>query len=120
LPSDHRADLEQIYRSAAPKPPQISCGILKVVEMVNSQHLSGLSPEARRCAVLMALEAVGAGIEDLLQDAVARQRALNDYDQEQQENLRRFEERKTEENRKLQGELETLTSQYMGRVEANL
>ena len=120
VPSDDRADFEQIYAGAESKLPQVAGGILKVVEMVNSDHLAGLSPDARRCAVLMALEAVGAQIEDLLQDAVVRQRALGDYEKIQQEKLRRFEEGKAEENRGLNGELERLTSQYMARVQANL
>jgi hypothetical protein len=120
VPSDDRADFEQIYASAESKSPQVAGGILKVVEMVNSDHLSGLSPDARRCAVLMALDAVGAQIEDLLQDAVVRQRALADYEKVQQEKLRRFEEGKAEENRGLNAELERLTRQYMDRVQANL
>lgn len=118
-PSDDRADFENIYRSAAAKLPQIPFGILKVVDMVNSQHLSGLSPEARRCAVLMALEVAGAEIPDLLQDAMFRQHTLNDYEKEQQEKLRRFEEGKAEENRGLQAELERLSSQYMARLQGN-
>src|SRR5205085_10208096 len=112
LPSQDRVELEQVYRNPGPRPPQIPCGILKVVEMVNSDHLAGLSPEAKRCAVMMALEAVGAGVEDLLQDAVVRQRSLNDRDKEQQETLRRFEDNKAEENRILQKELEHLTADY--------
>jgi hypothetical protein len=119
-PSDDRADFERIYRGGEAKPPLTSCGILKVVEMVNSQHLSGLSPDSRRCAVLMALEMAGAETEDLLQDAVVRQRALNDYEKEQQEKLRRFEDGKAEESRSLQAELERLTSEYMARLQANL
>jgi hypothetical protein len=119
-PSADRADFDQIYRNAGVKSPQIPRGILKVVEMVNSDHLSGLLPDARRCAVAMALDAVGARVEDLLQDAVVRQRALNDYEREQQDNLRRFEEGKVEENRGFQAELERLTNQYMARVQANI
>ena len=119
-PSDDCADFEQIYQGFGVKPPTIPGGILKVVEMVNSQHLSGLTPEARRCAVLMALETVGAEIEDLLQDALVRQRALNEYESNQREKLQRFEEGKAEENRGLQAELDRLTNQYMARLQANL
>jgi len=117
--SDHRVDAGPANHNPAAKQPQIPCGILKVVEMVNSEHLAGLSLEAKRCAIMMALEAVGAGVEELLQDAVVRQRALNDQDKEQQDELRRFEEKKAEEGRKLQSELESLTSEYMARVHAN-
>ena len=118
-PPEHRVDSAPSSRNAVAKQPQKPCGILKVVDMANSEHLAGLSPEAKRCAIMMALEAVGAGVEDLLQDAVIRQRALNDQEKEQQEALRRFEETKAEESRKLQGELESLTGQFMARVQAN-
>jgi hypothetical protein len=107
--------------AAAPapvNPPRF--GILKVVEMVNSQHLSGLSPDAKRCAVMMALETVGVGIEELLQDAVLLQRSLADEESQRQEKLRQFEEIKTGENAKLQAELATVTNQFMTQMQANL
>ena len=119
-PSADCADFQQIYLGAAVKPPQFPGGILKVVEMLKSQHLSGMSPDARRCALLMALEAAGAEIEDLLQDAVVRQRALNDYEDKLQKKLRSFEALKAEENRTLQTELDRLTSSYISRMQANL
>lgn len=111
---------EQIYQTAAVKPPRLAYGILKVAEMMNSSHLSGMSPEARRSSLLMALEAAGAEIEDLLQDAVVRQRALNDYDEAQGKRVQGFEQSKLDENKKIQQELDRLTSQYMARIQANL
>jgi hypothetical protein len=113
-------DFDQIYRSATVKPPQLPYSILKVVAMMNSQHLSTLSPDGRRSALMMALEAVGAQVEDLLQDAVVRERALKEYEDRQQERLRVFEAAKLEENRKLQGELDRLTVEYMSRMQHNL
>ena len=118
--SEERPDFEQIYRGAAVKPAQIPCGILRVVEMMNSPHLSAMPVEARRSALLMALDAVGAEIEDVLQDAVVRQRALRDYEEAEEAKLHRFEAGKTEENRKLQAELDRLTKDYMTRMQANL
>jgi hypothetical protein len=120
VPSGARVDFEEVYRSAALKPPELPYGILKVVEMMNSQHLSSLSPDARRSALLMALEAVGAQVEDLLQDAVVRQRALKDYEDKQQKALRQFEAVKAEENRSLQAELDRLSKDYLTRMQANL
>ncbi len=111
---------EQIYQTAAVKPPRLAYGILKVAEMMNSAHLEGLSPEARRCSLLMALEAAGAEMEDLLQDAVVRQRALNDYEESQRSRLEAFEQTKIEENKKIQQELDRLTAQYLARIQANL
>jgi hypothetical protein len=114
------AGFEQIYSSAPVKPPKAAYGILKVAEMVNSSHLTGMSPESRRCSLLMALEAAGAEIEDLLQDAVVRQKALNDYEHTQQHRLKEFEAAKLEENGRIQAELERLTGQYLSRIQANL
>jgi hypothetical protein len=114
------AGFEQIYSSAPVKPPKVGYGILKIAEMVNSSHLTGMSPEARRCSLLMALEAAGAEIEDLLQDAVVRQKALNDYEHAQQNRLKEFEAAKLEENSRIQAELERLTGQYLSRIQANL
>lgn len=111
---------EQIYQSAAVKPPQLRYGILKVAEMASSSHLAGMTPEAKRCALLMALEAAGAEIEDLLQDALVRQRSLHDYEEKQQERLSNFEAAKLEENRAIQAELDRITSQYMARIQANV
>jgi len=114
------ADFEQIYASAAVKPPKVAYGILKIAEMVNSSHLTGMSPETRRCSLLMALEAAGVEIEDLLQDAVVRQKALNDYEHAQQRRLKEFEAARLEDNSRIQGELERLTGQYLARIQANL
>ena len=97
-PAPGQSAFEQIYQCATVKPRPTSYSILKVAEMMNSSHLSGMSPDARRSALLMALEAAGAEIEDLLQDAVVRQRALNDFDEAQEERLRRYEATKTDEN----------------------
>jgi hypothetical protein len=114
------AAFEQIYAGAPVKPPKMTYGILKIAEMVNSSHLTGMPPEARRCSLLMALEAAGAEIEDLLQDAVVRQKALNDCEHAQQLRLKEFEGVKLEENAKIQAELERLTGQYLSRIQANL
>ena len=114
------ADFDQIYQNAAVKPPNIPYSILKVVDMANSPHLHGMTPEAKRSALLMALEAAGAEIEDLLQDALVRQRALNDYAEKQQEKLTRFEAARAEENRGIQAELDRITGQYMARIQVNV
>ena len=111
---------EQIYQGAATKPPRISYNILKVAEMLDSGHLTTMSPEAKRCSLLMALEAAGAAVEDVLQDAVIRQRALADYEEGQRERLKKFEQAKTEENNKIQAELERLTNLHMARIQANV
>ena len=116
----HIAPFEEIYRNASFKQPKVAYDILKVAEMVNSPHVAGLSVEAKRCAVLMALDVAGVETEDLLQDAMARQRALNDYEEALQNSLREFEATKNRENAEIQAELDRLSARYMARIQANV
>jgi hypothetical protein len=111
---------EQIYQNSPVKPPRIAYGILKVAAMANSQHLAGMSSEAKRCSLLMALDAAGIEIEDLLQDAVVRQKALNDYEEQQQQKLKDYETAKLEENARIQAELDRVSNQLLSRIQGNL
>jgi len=113
-------DFEQIYQSGAVKPPRLSYGVLKVAEMLSSSHLSGMSLEAKRAALMMALDAGGAKMEDILQDAIVRQRVLNDYEEARQRDLQNFEVAIQEQNRAIQAEIDRLTTQYMARMQSNL
>jgi hypothetical protein len=111
---------EEIYRTTPAATPEGSYNILKVAEMLKSSHLAGLSMDTKRAALMMALEAAGAEVKDILQDAMLRQRALNDYEEAQQKILREFESAKGDESRKIQAELESVTAQYMARIQANV
>ena len=88
--------------------------------MAESPRLEGLSQEQKRACLLMALEAAGVSLDDLLQDAMIRQRALNDYDEAQQKKMKEFETAKLEENRRIQAELDRITAQHIGRIQGNL
>jgi len=113
-------DFDQIYNGAAAKPSRLSYGVLKVAEMLNSSHLFGMPAEAKRGALLMALDAGGARIEDILQDAIVRQRILNEYEQARQRDVQAFEAAIQEQNRALQEEMDSITSQYVARMQRNL
>ena len=110
---------DEVYAIAGVKATGRNYTILKIADMVNSKHLADMTPEAKRNSLMMALEAAGAEIGDLLQDAVTRNRALDEYEDGRQEQIKKFETVKAEENNKLHTELEQLTSQYMSRIQAN-
>jgi len=113
-------DFEQIYQGGAVKPPRLAYGVLKVAEMLNSSHLVGMPAESKRAALLMALEAGGAKIEDILQDAIVRQRVLNAYEEARQRDLQNFEAAIQEQNRAIQAEMDRMTGQYTARMQNNL
>jgi len=119
-PLDALRTFEEIYKAAPAQPPRMVYGILKVAEMLNSPHLAGMSHETKRCSVMMAIETAGIPVEDLLQDAMLRQRALNDYESAEEQHLKEFEGTIDRENSGLQAELERLTSQYMARIQRNI
>ncbi|HWB96864.1 MAG TPA: hypothetical protein VG672_09185 [Bryobacteraceae bacterium] len=115
-----KATFSEIYRGSTVKLPDTGYNILKVADMISSAHLSTMSPDAKRCALLMALEAAAVEVEVLLQDAMLRQRALNDYEEEQRKRLKEFEAGKATENSHIQAELDRVTADYMRRIQANM
>jgi len=111
---------EQIYQTAAVKPPKLLYGIQKVAEMGNSTHLAGMSPVFKRKALLMALEAAGTDVGEVLNDVVTRQRALKEYEESYQDKVNQFETAQTEQNRLQKAELDRITSQFKARIDASL
>jgi len=111
---------EQIYQTAAVKPPKLAYGIHKIAEMGNSPHLAGMSNVFRRKALLMALEAAGTDIGEVLNDVVTRQRALKEYEESYQEKVNQFEAEQLEQNRLQKAELDRITAQYKARMDASL
>jgi hypothetical protein len=113
---------DDIYRKSPCKISTTTAAytILKVADMVNSNELHGLSPAARHSALMMALKAAGVAVEDMLQDAVQRQRALNESEESLSHRLQEFEGAKLHENERLGNEMETICSQYRTRIGAGV
>jgi hypothetical protein len=111
---------EEIYRTSSFKATPVSTDyhILKVADMLCSDQIRGLSPPAKHGALMMALEAAGVAVEDVLQDAVQRQRALNECEEEYRHRLHDLEAAKLEESERLASEMETMCIQYRSRMAA--
>ncbi len=112
--------MADIYRAAGIMSPRRGYSINKVVEMLNSEHIRGLSKEMKRAALLMALNAAGILIGEVLQDAKGRQQALDAYEAEQKKQVEAEWARKEEENVQIEAELERVKAQYMTRISRNL
>jgi hypothetical protein len=112
------SSVDEIYVKSNFKPTTTTADwhILKVADMLNSEHLRGLSAAAKHSALLMALEAAGVAVDDVLQDAVQRQRVLNEYEQAQQARLQQLEAVKLRESERLTAEMEAIRSQYQARI----
>ncbi len=111
---------EDIYRSAGIKGPRMGYTIGKVIEMLESEHIKGLPTETKRSSLLMALEAAGVPVDEVLQDATLRQRAITSYEAIQRKHLEEYEARKAQENVTIQAEAERVAAEYAARISRNL
>jgi len=111
---------DEIYRSAGIKGPRLGYTIGKVIEMLHSEHIKSLPAEMKRSSLLMALEAAGVQVDEVLQDATLRQRAINSYEAIQRKHLEEYEARKAQENCAIQAEAERVAAEYAARISGNL
>lgn len=114
------SSFEEIYLKSAFKAATSTAAwdIMKVADMIASEHLHGLSPVGKHSALMMALESAGVAVEDMLQDAVQRHRVLNDYEDNQRRRLEEFEKIKLGDNDRLGEEMEAMCAKYQMRIAA--
>lgn len=118
-PAGDLLSYEDIYHAAGIMSPHSGYGIHKVVEMLNSDRLRDLSKDIKRVSVLMALDAAGTSVDDLLQDALRRQQALASYEAARKKQLDDFEAHKSQENAKIEEEMERVRAHYGERIQQN-
>lgn len=122
IPTGPNGDLlsyEDIYRAAGILRPRSGYDVNKVVEMLHSERMRGLSDEIKRTSVLMAIETAGSSADDLLRDANERQQALDAYEAGQKRQLEEYEARKTQQNAEIEAEITRVTAHYTDRIKAN-
>jgi hypothetical protein len=112
--------LDEIYRAAGIANPRGNYSIVKIAEMLQSEHLRGLAKDMRRASVMMALDAAGVPIHEVLRDAKTRMEAIEAYEAEQHKLCEAEWVRKEEENIQIRAELERVKAQYMARINRNL
>jgi hypothetical protein len=111
---------EDIYRASGILGVGSKYDIAKIVEMLNSKHIRELPKDVRRASVLMALDAAGTSVDEVLTDAARRQHALSSYETGQQKLFEQFEADKIRENAQINVEIERVTARYTDRIRRNL
>jgi len=110
---------EEIYRAAEiPAAPQ-GYSILKVAQMLESEHIRNLPSDVKKSSILLALDAAAVNIKDVIQDAVQRDRALDGYERVQQRALNELEATKTKENNQIQADIDKYVTEQRARMQAN-
>jgi len=109
----------EIYQAAEIVTPPHGYTILKVAGMLQSEHIKGLPQEVKKSSILVALEATGAKIDEIIQDAVRRDRALDGFEAVLGKSRAALEAAKIEDNRKIEAEMNAILADYRTRIQAN-
>jgi hypothetical protein len=118
-PVQNPTSFQEIYDAAEIQTPVHGYTIEKVATMLASEHLRGLSPEVKKSSILVALEASGGKIDEVIQDAIHRDRALDSYERVLRKSLADVQAKKAEENRQIEAEMNKMLADYRARIQAN-
>jgi hypothetical protein len=118
-PVSAAAGFDEIYRAAEIQPPAHGYTIMKIAEMLQSERIRALPAEVKKNSILLALDAAGVKIEEVIEDAVKRDRALDGFERVQQKSLDELETRMAQDDSQIQAELDRLTQEHKARIQAN-
>jgi len=118
-PVTNPTSFEEIYHAAEITAAPHGYTIFKVAEMLQSEHIRGLPVDVKRNSVLLALDAAGVKLEEVIKDAVTRDKALDTYERVQEKALQDLEARKNQENREIQAEMDRLAAEHQARIQKN-
>ena len=113
------ADFSEIYASAQIAEPPHGYTVLKVADMLRSEHIMELPADVRQRSVRVALDAAGVKVAEIVEDAVQRDRALDTFERVLQKHLEEVREQKTAENQKLEEEINRRLAELRTRIEQN-
>jgi hypothetical protein len=111
--------LEEIYTSAQIATPSHGYSILKVADMLESEHIGSLPADVKRKSILVALDAAGVKLQEIVEDAVQRDRALDTYERVLEKNLEELRRAKELENQRLEEEINQRLSELRARIAEN-
>src|ERR1700685_4812809 len=118
-PISDPTSFEEIYRAAEIPPAPQGYSILKISQMLESEHIRNQPSDVKKSSVLVALDAAGVDIKEVIQDAVRRDRALDTYERVQQRAADELETKKTKENTDIQAQIDRFVTEQRAKIQAN-
>ena len=118
-PIANSTELEDIYRSAKISVPPHGYSVLKVAEMLQSEHIKALPADVKKKSILVALDAAGVKISEIVEDAVQRDRALDTYERVLTKNLEGLRAQTDAENKRLQDEVNQKIAELKAKIDEN-
>jgi hypothetical protein len=118
-PITNSGSFQELYSSAQITTPPHGYTILKVADMLQSEHIRALNNDVKRSSILVALDAAGVKVREIVEDAVQRDKALDTYERVLQKNLDSMRAKNEAENRRLEEEINQKLAELRVRIEEN-
>jgi hypothetical protein len=118
-PVSDPTSFDEIYKAAEIPPAPQGYSILKISQMLESERIRTLPSDVKKSTVLVALDAAGVDIKEVIQDAIRRDRALDTYERVQQHAAEELEGRKTKENADIQSQIDKYVTEQRAKIQAN-
>jgi hypothetical protein len=118
-PVSDPTSFDEIYKAAEIPPAPQGYSILKISRMLESERIRNLPSDVKRSSVLVALDAAGIDVKDVIQDAIRRDRALDTYERVQQRAAEELEARKTKENSEIQSQIDKYVTEQRAKIQSN-
>jgi hypothetical protein len=118
-PVSDPTSFEQIYKAAEIPAPPKGYSIFKVSQMLESEHIRTLPSDVKKSSILVALDAAGVDVKDVIQDAVRRDRALDTYERVQQRAVEELESHKAKENADIQAQIDKYVTEQRAKIQSN-
>jgi hypothetical protein len=109
---------DDIYAAANIAAPAHGYSILKIAEMLQSEHIASLPPEVKKKSVLLALDAAGVKLDTIIEDAVRRDRALDTFERVQERSLQALERQAKADADQWQKEIDALIAERQAKITA--
>ena len=119
IPVSDPTSFDEIYKAAEIPPAPQGYSILKISHMLESERIRNLPSDVKRSSVLVALDAAGIDVKDVIQDAIRRDRALDTYERVQQRAAEELEARKTKENSEIQSQIDKYVTEQRAKIQSN-
>lgn len=118
-PAVASTNLGAVYDAAKIAAPAHGYTVLKVAEMLQSEHIRSLPAEVKRKSVLVALDAAGVKVADVVEDAVRRDRALDTYERVLLKSLEDLRAQTSSENKHIEDEITQRVAELRAKIAEN-
>jgi hypothetical protein len=112
-------DLSAVYEAAKIATAAHGYTALKVADMLDSEHIRALPIDVKRKSIMVALDAAGVKVTEIVEDAVRRDRALDTYERVLEKRLDDLRARTAASNQQLEEEIAQRVAELRGRIDAN-